>query len=57
VLTGLLSAILIGPAGTEAELAVKGDTAAWNELAVAFKKLGALSAYREKRTVSTKTPE
>lgn len=27
----------------------------WNELAAAFKKLGALSAYREKRTLSSGT--
>jgi hypothetical protein len=49
-LTALIGAILIGAAGAHAELTVKGDAAAWDEVAVAFKKLDALSAYRMKIT-------
>ena len=54
-LTVLLGIVLIGAAGAQAELTVKGDTAAWDEVAAAFKKLGALSAYRMKTTSSKGT--
>lgn len=54
-LIALIGVILIGAAGAQAELTVKGDPAAWEELNAAFKKLGALSGYRTKTTSRTLT--
>ncbi len=54
-LIALIAIILIGAPGAQAQLTVKGDTAAWEELNTAFKKLDALSGYRMKTTVGTST--
>lgn len=55
-LIALIGSILIGAAGAQAELMVKGDAAAWEELNAAFKKLTALSGYRTKAIVTLYQP-
>lgn len=54
-LSVLIGIILFCAARAWGELTVKGDTAAWGEVAAAFKKLDALSAYRMKFRTSKGT--
>jgi hypothetical protein len=56
-LIALVGIVLIGAPGAQAGLTIKGDTAAWEELNAAFKKLTTLSGYRTKNTLTMLQPK